>query len=397
MAPRGVGGPRSPARPAVVAALGSASGLVPAFLVAALAVQLQADLRFSSTQLGFTTGAFFVAAGLSAVVGGQIADRVGWRSATLVATTCSAMGLVGVAALARSWGTLLAALALAAAGNAVAQPASNLVLAREVDDGRLGLAFGIKQASVPLATLVAGGSVPTIAARFGWRAAFVVALVLPVLAGGLALGHTGTPPALPAAPAGSGRPRGAGPWIFGAALAAAQVGALNTFTVVTAVESGMSQGAAGTLLAGVSLVGLASRVLLGWSLDLRPTQPVRLVARLLAVGALGCATMSIGTPVAIVAGLLLAVVGGWGWGGIFLFAVVQRYPAAPASATGAIQAGISLGLGSGPLAFGAVFDASGPRTAWLATAALTAVAAAWMLRVGQAEASSPQARAHTQS
>lgn len=41
--------------------------------------------------------------------------------------------------------------------------------------GRQGLAFGIKEASIPGASMLAGLSLPVIAAALGWRASFVAA------------------------------------------------------------------------------------------------------------------------------------------------------------------------------------------------------------------------------
>lgn len=51
----------------------------------------------------------------------------------------------------------------------------NLVLAREVVPERAGTAMGVKQSAVPLSGMLAGGLVPTLAVRLGWRAAFVLA------------------------------------------------------------------------------------------------------------------------------------------------------------------------------------------------------------------------------
>ena len=65
-------------------------------------------------------------------------------------------------------------------GNAISHPATHLLLAREVSQNRQGLAFGIKQAAIPAATLIAGLAVPLVATTVGWRWAFAggAALVL---------------------------------------------------------------------------------------------------------------------------------------------------------------------------------------------------------------------------
>ena len=47
---------------------------------------------------------------------------------------------------------------------------------------RLGLSFGIKQAAIPIATLLAGVAVPTVALTVGWRWAYLIGAGLALLA-----------------------------------------------------------------------------------------------------------------------------------------------------------------------------------------------------------------------
>ena len=70
----------------------------------------------------------------------------------------------------RCWSALLA---LGAAANALGQLASNAALAQHVPARRQGLSFGVKQAAIPVSTLLAGAAVPTVALTAGWRWAFV--------------------------------------------------------------------------------------------------------------------------------------------------------------------------------------------------------------------------------
>lgn len=62
------------------------------------------------------------------------------------------------------------------------QLASNLTLSRYVPAHRLGLSFGIKQAAIPLATLLAGAAVPAVALTLGWRWAYGIGAVLALAA-----------------------------------------------------------------------------------------------------------------------------------------------------------------------------------------------------------------------
>ena len=53
--------------------------------------------------------------------------------------------------------------ALAGVGTALTRTASSVLVARNVDPGRQGVAFGLKHCSIPVGTLLAGLSVPAIA------------------------------------------------------------------------------------------------------------------------------------------------------------------------------------------------------------------------------------------
>jgi predicted MFS family arabinose efflux permease len=79
-----------------------------------------------------------------------------------------------------------------------------------------------------------------------------------------------------------------------------------------------------------------------------------------------------------VIGTLLAFGAGWGWPGLFNFAVVRSNPGAPAAATGITQTGASAGAALGPLLFGVVVQGTSYGVAWLfcgamALAALVAI------------------------
>ena len=98
-------------------------------------------------------------------------ERIGPHRGMRLAAAGSAASLLGVAL----WPVLERAGRLPrprGLANAVSHPAANLSLAREVPAGRQGLSFGIKQAAIPVATLLAGLAVPTIAVTLGWRWAF---------------------------------------------------------------------------------------------------------------------------------------------------------------------------------------------------------------------------------
>ena len=137
---------------------------------------------------------------------------------------------------------LLAFLVVAGAANALAHPAANLLLARNLPIHRQGLGFAIKQAAIPLATLLSGFAVPSIVLSVGWRWAFVASAAL-ALASIATVPRAAGPGALPRdAGTRGGRsgdlPLGVMGWLAaGVALGAASAGTLGAFFVSAGVDA----------------------------------------------------------------------------------------------------------------------------------------------------------------
>ncbi|MGH3682535.1 MAG: MFS transporter, partial [Natronosporangium sp.] len=165
----------APVRTTVGAVTTTIASVVPVFLVGGLAVQIGAELDFSPAGLGVAVAIYFGVSALTSVPAGALVERFGpvvtARAAILLAAGC----LLAIAA-ATSYPTLVAVLALGAGANGLGQLSSNATLT-QVPPGRQGLSFGIKQAAIPLATLLAGVSVPAVALTLGWRWAFGFAAV----------------------------------------------------------------------------------------------------------------------------------------------------------------------------------------------------------------------------
>ena len=282
---------RGPARPLASVIAIVTGGALPAFLTGGVSVQLRADLGFGESGLGIAIGAFFTAAALSSVMLGRTAERLGPRTSMRVSATCSTVALLGVAAGARSFATLLVWLALGGVANALAQPAANLFITKTVAEARLGIAFAVKQSGIPVATLLGGLAVPLIALTVGWRWAFVVGALMPI-AGGLTI------PAVPAIVEGgiAARARVDGsskvplrPLIVlgaGIGFGAAAAGTLGAFLVNASVAAGMAEGSAGLLVSGGSAVGIAVRLFAGSRADRRTGGHLRVVSFMLIGGAL---------------------------------------------------------------------------------------------------------------
>lgn len=359
----------------------AAIGVLPTFLVGALVVQLRGDLGIGVQEIGIATAALFITAALMAPAGARSVHVRGSAWALVAAPLISAAALV-LLTVSQGLPMLVGAMIVGGVGNSVAQPVANLRLAEAVTHGRLGLAFGVKQAAVPLASLFAGLMVPTVAVAHGWRwvgmSAAVAALALALW--GARVGRRRPRPV-------TDRPRpSSGPQealsrrtmllITIAAFFAASIGtSVGVFFVQTAISSGFDASVAGALYACLSVVGFATRILLGWWSDHRPKpSSYRLAAGLVAVGVVGAVLILVGGGWGFLVGATLAYVFGWAWPGLLHFSVTRDNPAAIAAATGFLQSGSSLGAGVGPLFFGFLFGVSF-EGGWMTIAVLGTLAA----------------------
>jgi predicted MFS family arabinose efflux permease len=349
---------------------------IPVFLVGGLAVQVGEELDFSPAGLGLAVSAYFGASALASVPAGALVERYGSTRIARGGIALAAVSLIAVAALAHSLWTLVAILALGAAANAMGQLASNTSLSRHVPTRRQGLTFGIKQAAIPVSTLLAGAAVPVVALTVGWRWAFVLA--------GLAAAA-----AIPLVPRDAGHRRRTAETgqattalvVIGVAatLAAGSANALGTFVVASAVDRGIAPGPAGLALTLGGAVCAISRITGGWQADRRPDNQVGVIAGLLATGAFGLALLAVPGPVTLIAGIVLGFGFGWAWPGLMNFAVVRLHPQAPAAATSITQTGVYAGGCVGPLGLGAVAHYAGYPAMWTSGAIAMLSAAALML------------------
>jgi predicted MFS family arabinose efflux permease len=390
-------GRRRTARLTGAASAALAATVVPVFLTGALSRPMGEELGFGDAGAGLAVTAFFVAAGVAASPMARVTQRLGVRTSMRIGIAVSAIGCLAVAGLARSFWHLLAAMVLIGPVVGLVDTAAAGAFAAAIRRGRQGVAFGIKEASVPVASMVAGVSVPVAAGWLGWRGAFAaVALLLPAawflvprsttLRPSPLAADDGTDggdvPASAAAPRGAG-PAGAGPagslgqirWMaVGIAAGAGAANAAATLLVPTASSAGLSASAAGILLAVASIASVVVRVVAGWASDRSASAPDSWVAGALAVGALGAVTLAFsGPPAVVVAGAVLTLGAGWGWTGLAFLTAVRLAPDAPARAAGIVLTGLAIGGAVGPVAFASVGARAGAAAAWgLATAGFVA-------------------------
>ena len=164
------------------------------------------------------------------------------------------------------------------------------------------------------------------------------------------------------------------------ALASTAAVSLGAYTALTAVEAGMSEGAAGILIAAGSLVGVFSRIGVGWWTDRRTGSQLDVVIGLMLIGAIGYGLISLQVEPLLWAAVPAAYATGWAFYGSYYLSVIRLNPAATGSAVGKAQSGAFAGSIVGPIALGTLASRATFSTAWLA-AMLAAAAAAVTITV----------------
>jgi MFS family permease len=367
-----------PVRAAVGAVTTTTASVLPVFLTGALTVQISAELGFDPAGLGLVVALYFGISAVASLPCGWLVERYGAGPTSRIAVLGTACAMSAIAVFARSYPALVAMLLCCAWCNVLGQLASNLTLARHVPASRLGLSFGVKQAAIPIATLLSGAAVPAIALTIGWRWAYLIAT-------GLALG------ALLLTPRGSdGRQRTSAARGERATAALSVIGlaagfgagaatALGIFLVAAAVDRGIEAGLAGLTLTMGSVVGLTLRLVNGWLADRRSGGHIAVVAGSLVLGAAGVVLLAVPGTFALVTGTVLAFGLGWSWPGLLQFAVVRLNPEAPAAATSIVQVGVYGGGFVGPIAFGFIAAHASFPVAWLVSGAAMLLAGVLMV------------------
>lgn len=362
-------------RPLVSAVVYTGMCLLPLSLISAQILQLQRDINFGVGRLGLATGAYFGAAALTANPAGRLVAGLGPGRNLRIGGYLIVMACV-IAGTATVWWLVPLAAGLGGVGNGMIQVAANLAIFDGVSRRRQGVSFGAKQASVPLAGVLAGISLPLIGLVFGWRWVFA-------LAGLIALALAVSAPELPGERAASrserriGRPPRSLTLLALGGIAGAMAGnGLSLFLVPSAVDVGIEEAAAGAVLAACSLLVVAVRLGAGWLVDRNDSIGFTEMAWLAGAGAVGAFVLSAtSTPSLYLVAMPLALLGAWGWPGVIFFAVVHSYPDLPARASGVVLSGNLTGTVIGPLVVGALAGKGNYPGAWMFVTATSVVAA----------------------
>lgn len=356
--------------------------VLPLFLVSAQAVQLQRELDFGTAGLGLAVSTCFAVSAVAATPLGHLVAHVGARAGLKLSAAMALASLVLLTFVADRWWHVALALALCGLANATAQVATNVVLAGDVPESRQGVAFGAKQAAIPVASLAAGLALPVVGLLAGWRVAFAGAAVIVVLALLFQPRVSGD---------GQERPKRAGrptPLLLTLALvglfAGAVANAIPSFAVDSAVANGFGESAAGLLLALGSAAAIVVRVGAGWVADRRGSIGFSELLWLTAAGAVALVGLALaGENQALYVLATLAVFAtGWGWPGLIHYATVRSHRETSAAASGFVLSWIYVGNVVGPAIVGFVAEHRSYADAWAYGAVVLALAAAatWFAR-----------------
>ena len=118
-----------------------------------------------------------------------------------------------------------------------------------------------------------------------------------------------------------------------------------------------------------SVVGLASRVGVGYWSDRWPGNQLDLVAGMMGVGIVGFLLLAVPHHVVVSIAVPIAFATGWAWLGSYNLAIAAKLnPHGPGSAMGVVQAGAIVGSIAGPVVLGILPENHSHAAAWIGAA-----------------------------
>jgi sugar phosphate permease len=337
--------------------------------VSVLAPQLRSHYHLSLGQVGIVLAATSIGMTPTLLAWGLLADRIGERIVLPIGLAATAFVLAPagfVSDEAALVGLLVASGAFGASGRAVMHwfPRS-----------QRGLAFGIRQASLPIGGLLAALALPAVASWSGLGGAFIALAITPAAAAVAAAMLLRDPSARTAAVPPDVRPlRERAVWRLSWASGMFLVGqtATMSFTVLFLhAARDFSPSSAAWVLAGQQVLGVGLRVLTGLWSD-RRLDRIALLRKLafgIALTLLLVASLSTASRWLLVPSLVVAGGIGLSWNGLAFTAAAEVAGArASGAAIGLQQTALGLGGIVVPIAFSTLVELSSWRAAFAAAA-----------------------------
>lgn len=350
---------------------------LPVFLPGAANGLVCSEFGWSSARMGAILAVYWLASLAGAFLSKRTALPRVLERTLAIALFGTCLGLLA-AAMAPAVG-LWANSVIGGAAYGYTQPHTNALLMRRCAAHFRAISFGLKQAAVPAATLVASGTMPLLARPADWRTAFIAAAVL-CATGGVLLTRK-RPSEGPSATSDRGRtaPLRTNAYLValsGAGFFGAMVGnGLGGFLVLSLTARGTSLSVAGAVATGGAAFNIVIRLAAGWLVGLRPHVAWGTLMGLFMAGAAGTALVTQPDLAVIAVGALLAYGGGWGWAGLLHYVIGLPYAGREQLATAYSQMGVSLGAAAGPMICGVLFTVVCPVAAWWALTVAGAAAA----------------------
>jgi len=363
-----------------------AIGVMPSFAFGPLAHFVVDEFDLNLATLGLLTTSFNLGTAVMSRAAGRAVDRFGARNLVLMMLVGTALAATMIWRAGGVWWLLLASL-VAGCAYAAANPATNISIATLFTRRQRPVALGIKQAGVPVGSLLAGVVLPPLALEFGWRAAVgILAGVALAIAAAIWI-------CLPDTERSNTRTKSEPPprsIVVLAIYAFFTACGTSTFLAYLAIflqdEAGFSitsSGLAYGLAGGLAVLG---RVFWGWGFE--PILSSRSWVGLLLIAGAGVAATGLVLSATAVPWLAWPAVFLLGtcvlsWSALFAVAVTSLAGTArPASDSGLAYTGFYLGLAVSPPLFGAIVDAGGGFTSsWIMTSLCFCAAAYCALRV----------------
>ena len=385
--PDGVTRPQWTSWSAVAAAMvATLAAVTPAFTVGALTGPITDDLEVSSASFGLVLALFFAATALGSPVASRLAESLGAAVQLAVSMVLAGVVMAAIGAVS-SLVALAVLLTLGGIANSLVGPAAGLMLGSAVSDRRLSLASGLLQAALAAPPLSAGLAVRFLAEPYGWRLAFPAGGILVALSAGACVLVRGLASDRRQEDSGVRGSLAVGRgvlllWALGAAFGTIGVTATASFLVPIATAGGFPVATAGLLALAAGAIAAVTRIGAGLLADLAPRTNLVAVTGMMLAGGAGLTVMVLSNAGVFLAGLLLVVVGLWGWNGLLVASAVRLLPGSPARSLGVLQVGFFSGAPAAPLVFGTLSETVGVGGALLGLAA-SAVAGAGAVAAGE--------------
>ena len=330
---------------------------------AVLAADLIAEFDVDRWQIGALVTAMSLGGALISPRVGSITDAMGAKRAASSTILMGTVALIGLAVAPSYWLIVVAAL-VGGVAQAMANPATNKLIALHIEPGRRGVITGIKQSGVTAASALGGVLLPPVTILAGWR--WAVGLFALLAAGGWVLSLLLPPD--PGDHSGGGAPAGApvDPYIYRVAIYGFVLGgagtAIFTFLPLYAEESlGLGPSSAGLAVAVVGVAGVVGRILWGRFAEVMfgTWRSLEYISVIAAAAAAVLVAAQYASWLLWVAAILTGFSAS-AWNAVGMLAVIETVtPAQAGRASGVVLLGFLSGLGLGAPVFGYSIDRLG--------------------------------------